>query len=255
MREGKGDLECPADDDRQPSVGIWSAGVGGTGAGHEKAVVMTRQESFKRRIRARMEQTGERYAAARRMLIQQASQRTRTWVSEPEMSDAAIRENTGHGWDEWVDLIEAWPGRDDGHAAIATWVQSEHGIDGWWAQSVTVGYERIVGIRLPHQMADGTFTANKSKTITTDADVIDKMLRHPDDHADLFPAHETELRSRPDAKSVRIGMGGGVAIFDVQPRENGRCKVVVMHEKLPSLDAVEQWKFFWQEWLDALDES
>jgi hypothetical protein len=33
---------------------------------------MTRQESFKRRIRARMEKTGEKYGAARRSLIEQA---------------------------------------------------------------------------------------------------------------------------------------------------------------------------------------
>ncbi|MDX1450643.1 MAG: hypothetical protein R3246_16465, partial [Acidimicrobiia bacterium] len=155
----------------------------------------------------------------------------------------------------WVELIEAWPGHSEGHTAIAAWLQSEHDVDGWWAQSVTVGYERIVGIRLPHQMSDGTFTANKSKTITADADVIEKMLRHPDDHADLFPGHEAELRSRPDTKVVRIGIGGGVAIFDVQSRENGRSRVVVTHEKLPSLDSVERWKFYWHEWLEALNES
>ena len=36
---------------------------------------MTRNESFKRRIRARMAKTGEKYNAARRALIEQATDR------------------------------------------------------------------------------------------------------------------------------------------------------------------------------------
>ena len=224
-------------------------------AGHGKAIDMTRQESFKRRVRARMEKTGERYAAARRVLIDRAPRAGRSWVSQPEMGDAAVSEATGRGWEEWCDLIEAWPGHADGHAAIAKWLEAEHGIDGWWAQTVTVGYERITGIRLPHQMADGTFTANKSKTITADAELLDKMLRHGDDHADLFPGEATEVRSKAEAKTVRIAIGGGVALVGVEPRDQARCKVTVQHSGLATFEDVERWKFYWQDWLEALDQS
>ena len=110
---------------------------------------MTQQESFKRRIRARMEKTGERYLAARRILIDQASKnRRRTWKAEPETSDDSVSSATGRGWDDWCDLIDEWPGHADGHTAIAAYLIAEHGVDPWWAQSVTVGYERITGLRL-----------------------------------------------------------------------------------------------------------
>jgi hypothetical protein len=56
---------------------------------------MTRQETFKRRIRARMEKTGERYGAARRALIERGGDGARPWVAEPEHSDETIREATG----------------------------------------------------------------------------------------------------------------------------------------------------------------
>ena len=214
---------------------------------------MTRQESFKRRVRARMEKTGERYVAARRVLIDRASHTGRAWVSEPEVSNDAVVEATGRGWDEWCDLIEAWPGRADGHTAIASHLEFEHDVDGWWAQTVTGGYERIAGLRLPHQMPDGTFTANKSKTITADAEIIVEMLRHPDDHTALFPGHETELRSRPGAKAIRIAIGNGVVVIGVEARPNSRAKVTIMHEKLPTSEDVERWKFYWQDWLEALD--
>src|SRR5688572_16898232 len=105
---------------------------------------MTTQESFKRRVRARMAKTGEKYGAARRTLIAQAERSpSRAWVADPDASDESIRANTGHGWDEWLALIDAGPGREAGHTAIATWVREENDVDGWWAQSVTVGYERI----------------------------------------------------------------------------------------------------------------
>jgi hypothetical protein len=81
---------------------------------------MTRNESFKRRIRERMAQTGERYGAARRVLLERAAARERDgWVSEPEHTDEVVRAKTGRGWDEWRELIDAWPGHADGHAAVA----------------------------------------------------------------------------------------------------------------------------------------
>lgn len=219
---------------------------------------MTTQESFKKRIRARMQQTGEKYNAARRALIEQAERRAqatdggRAWAAEPELSDASIAEATGHGWDAWVELIEADPVAEQGHTAVAAWLQSAHGTDGWWAQAVTVGWERITGRRLPHQMADGTFTANKSRTLDLDVEQLRAMLLDPDGREALFPTHDAELRSRPDAKALRIGLEQGIAVIAMDPRGDGRTTVSIGHEKLPTLDDVELWKEFWADWLDAL---
>ncbi|HMO43459.1 MAG TPA: hypothetical protein PKB04_09090, partial [Phenylobacterium sp.] len=67
--------------------------------------------------------------------------------------------------------------RHAGHTAIARWVREEHVPDGWWAQAVTVSYERITGLRLPGQMADGTFTANVSRTMQVDADALRAVIQ------------------------------------------------------------------------------
>lgn len=222
---------------------------------------MTKQESFKKRIRARMQETGEKYNAARRALIEQAERRNdaadggRTWVAEPDLSDEVIAEATGRGWDAWVDLIEADPIADEGHTAVAAWLQSAHDVDGWWAQATTVGWERITGRRLRHQMADGTFTANKSRTLDIDAEQLRALLLDPDGRDALFPAHDPELRSRPDAKALRIGLGEGVAVIATDPRDDGRTTVSVSHEKLPTATEVELWKEFWADWLEALAED
>lgn len=217
---------------------------------------MTRQESFKRRIRARMERTGERYSAARRILIDQSSQnRRRTWVAEPEVGDDTVREATGRGWEEWCDLIDAWPGNARGHTAIAAWLVDEVGVEGWWAQTVTLGYERITGRRLPYQQPDGTFNVNKTRTVAVDAELLRKTLLDGQHRGDLFPDQETELRSRPTSKVVRLGIGPGVAQIALEPKNDGRTTVSVAHEKLPTSEAVDQWRFYWTEWLEALDEA
>ena len=222
---------------------------------------MTKQEHFKQRVRARMAKTGERYAAARRALIDQAEATAaraaaggeRMWVSEPEIGDDALRAQTGVGWNDWCDRIDAWPGHADGHPAVAAWLHAECELDTWWSQMVTGGWERITGRRLPHQMADGTFTAGKSKTVAVDANELRAALLDADDRADLFPGHDTELRSKPGSKSIRIALGPGSALFSLDARPDGRTKVTVAHERLPEYADVEVWKLFWADWLDALD--
>lgn len=217
---------------------------------------MTKQESFKRRVRTRMEKTGERYVAARRVLIEQASSVSgRVWVAPPELSNEAVLASTGRGWDEWCDLIDAWPGRSDGHAAVARYLQHEFEVDGWWAQAVTVGWERITGVRLPHQMPDGTFTANKSRTMRVDADLLRKMLLHDEDRADLLPGLASNLRSRPGSKVIRLEVGPGVAQIGIDALPDDRAKVTIQHTQLPEYGDVENWKSYWDEWLDAVDEG
>lgn len=211
---------------------------------------MTRQESFKRRIRARMEKTGEKYGAARRALIEKNG---RLWAAEPELSDERLIDATGRGWNEWCDLIDAWPGHEGGHTAIAAWLQSEHDVDGWWAQTITVGWERITGRRLPYQRPDGTFSVSKSRTMVVNVDELRSLL--VSDRDDLFPGVDTELRSRPTSKALLIGMDVGAALFSFDAAGDDRTCVTVTHEKLPSYDDVEPWRLYWDRWLEAIDEG
>lgn len=216
---------------------------------------MTTQESFKRRIRARMAKTGERYNAARRALLEQAQRREPTpgWVSAPGTTDDAVRAATGRGWDEWCAQLDRDGVRDAGHTAIAAHVQAAHGIDSWWSQTVTVGYERIRGLRLPYQNHDGTFTAARSKTVDVDADAVRAMLLDDHDRAALFPAFAVELRSRPTTKALRFAIADTTLEVSLAPTATGRTKVSVAHSRLSTADDVALWRQFWADWIDALD--
>ena len=220
----------------------------------ERSVHMTTQESFKRRIRQRMEKTGERYGAARRALIAQSSQSQESgWVSQPDLADESLRAATGKGWDEWCEIIDTFDGRAAGHTEIATHVREVLGVDPWWAQGITVGYERIRGLRLPYQNHDGTFTSNRSQTIRVEADALRASLLDDAGREVLFPAFDTELRSRPTSKAVRLGVDGGLVEITLGPVRDGRTKVTVAHSKLRTADDVTVWKQFWTEWIQSLD--
>jgi hypothetical protein len=217
---------------------------------------MTKQASFKRRIRERMEKTGERYAAARRALLPAPQPPgSRVWVSPPEFSEEVILANTGKSWEEWCTHIEAWPGHGDGHTAIAKFLHETTDLNGWWSQGVTVGYERITGIRLPHQMADGTFTASKSRTVDIDPAELRALIVSTEGRADLFQGVATELRSRATSKALRIAFDPGSVLFSFDPTKDGRTKLTVTHERLATYDEVERWKFYWSEWLDAVEQG
>lgn len=162
---------------------------------------------------------------------------------------------TGHGWDHWCRLIDAWDGRERGHAAVAAWLEEAHDLDAWWAQVVTVGWERLTGRRLPYQQPDGIFTAGRSATIRVDPVVLDGLLR---DHASrevLFGGLQPHVRSRPGSKTVRVAIVDGVVEIAVTPRADGRAKVTVTRAKLGSFADVAGCKDHWGRWLEALDDD
>ena len=114
---------------------------------------MTKQKSFKDRVRTRMDKTSESYTTARRQLLAKSADEAQPEVAETAAtpvvdvpgakrpySDAVILANTGKTWDEWFAVLDGWGAVERPHTEIARWVNQEHGVDGWWAQGVTVAY-------------------------------------------------------------------------------------------------------------------
>ncbi|HEX2090190.1 MAG TPA: hypothetical protein VHI54_09745, partial [Actinomycetota bacterium] len=138
---------------------------------------MTKQKSFKDRVRSRMEKTGESYTAARRQLVEKAEaearkRRTPKTVSGIRTRARDVRGNTGRTYEEWFKALDKWGAKEKKHGEIARWLMEGHQVDGWWAQSITGAYEQDRGIRAPGQMADGTYTANASKTVNVSVEKL-----------------------------------------------------------------------------------
>src|SRR5262249_29951570 len=123
---------------------------------------MTRDKDRKRIIRERMKKTGESYTTARSHIIaRHASNRTASDSVEPAtlagMSDDNVAARTGRPWREWVRVLDAHGAASMSHARVAALVHDTYAIGDWWAQTVTVGYERIKGLRERGQRRDGSY--------------------------------------------------------------------------------------------------
>jgi hypothetical protein len=172
----------------------------------------------------------------------------------PRMSDDAIQRGSGKTWTEWRAILDAWGAVNKPHDEIARYLAEDHGVDGWWAQGVTVGYERMIGRRAVGQRADGTFSTSASRTLRAGiAEHFAAWINDTTWGAWLTPGLLT-LRTAHEHRSARFDdndYGGIVALYFASKGE-GRSSVNVQIENLPSADAILERKAAWQARLDNL---
>ncbi len=130
------------------------------------------------------------------------------------------------------------------HRDIAMLLHERHKAPNWWAQMITVAYERARGLRQTHQKADG-FSAGCSKTMAAPVGALfraweDQKLR------DRWLGAKLTIRKATKNKSLRITWADETRV-DVMfwPKAKAKTQVVVQHEKLPSADAVTEKKSYW----------
>ncbi len=59
-----------------------------------------------------------------------------------KISDATVKMRTGNTWAQWFKILDKWKAKDKGHYETAKHLGSKYQIPGWWAQVVTVRYEK-----------------------------------------------------------------------------------------------------------------
>jgi hypothetical protein len=212
---------------------------------------MTKQKSFKRRVRARMEKTGERYTAARRNLVPEPAVVPADF--QPPVAEPALVEATGHGWEHWLSVLDAWGALDRSHRDIAAWLREERGVPGWYAQSITVGFERARGRRAVGQRGGG-WSAGASKTVPVPVERLyaawaDEALRER-----WLPGAELRVRTATAPKRARYDWQDGASrlVVGFEAMSDAKSRVALEHERLPDGDAAAAMKAFWRERLSAL---
>jgi hypothetical protein len=211
---------------------------------------MTERKSLKKRVRARMEKTGERYTTARMHVAREPEEAAR-----PQLPDETVRAATGRGWDEWRALLDEWGAADRTHTEIARHLREEHGVSGWWAQGVTVGYERLTGRRAAHQMRDG-FAVSASKTFPVAAERLHAAFVDPDERRAWLEDGTLTVRTEREPRSARFDWEDGATrvLVDVTAKGPAKATATVTHERLPDADEAEAAKLAWRARLARLAE-
>jgi uncharacterized protein YndB with AHSA1/START domain len=214
---------------------------------------MTKQKTFKRRVRSRMEKTGERYTAARRVL-------TPAEPAEPAESaesgeSQATETATGRTNAEWFALLDEWGAAERTHAEIARWLAKQPGVSSWWSQSLTVAYEQARGRRVRHQRPDG-FTITASKTVAVPVSDLFTAFVDEAHREQWLPGAKLTVRTATASRSARYDWEDGATRVNVgfTAKSDTSSTIALSHQRLPDADTAEEMKRWWRERLAKLKE-
>jgi uncharacterized protein YndB with AHSA1/START domain len=250
---------------------------------------MPKQKDLKRVVRTRMRKTGEPYTSARvhvlgkrdgsakklaavktpkaasaapatapakaraKRTAKPAKEATPDYAALAGMSDAAIEAKTGCTWERWVGHLDHFGAADKPHREIVDHVHEKFGVPGWWAQSVTVGYERIRGLRAIGQRRSGSYETTKSKTVAVPLAQLYEAFADAKARKKWLPGVELVVRKATTDKSMRITWNDGTSVeVGFFPKGPAKSMVAVAHTKLPEKARADELKRFWSERLDAL---
>jgi hypothetical protein len=223
---------------------------------------MPTDKDFKRLVRGRMQKTGESYTTARSRLRKQTPTAAVSPAPAPPeyaklggKSDALLKEKTGCNWERWVKALDSRKAYTWTHRDIAKYVTEKYKVPGWWAQTVTVGYERIKGLRSVGQRRDGSFEASKSKTFAVPLSRLYDAFSNARLRARWIPGVDLTVRTATRQKSMRFTWPDRTSVviwFDRRGPE--KSQVALAHQKLPDRDSSTRLKQYWAERLGVLEE-
>ena len=231
---------------------------------------MPTNKDFKRVVRDRMKKTGESYTAARAQLLHDkpaSKRRTRAerdlsaalpadYAKIAGMSNASVKKATGCTWERWVTTLDRAKADRWTHRQITEYVHTKFNVPDWWTQMVTVGYERIKGLRARGQRRDGSYEVSKSKVLPVSVAELFDAFYDSKRRARWLTGVAPEVRHATTNKSVRMRWPDGSAV-DIGFFDKGASKsqVAIGHRKLASAADATQMKAFWAEKLLALADS
>ena len=233
---------------------------------------MPRNKDLKRLVRARMRKTGEAYtaalahinrkpkvtpvtrAAAARATPNPAS-KSLDYAAVAGMSNEKLKAKTGCTWERWVHALDHYGAEQMPHREIAALVSEKYKVDSWWSQTVTVGYERIKGLRARGQRRDGTYEASKSRTFNVPVTTLFDAWADAGARRRWLDGAKVKVRTATAPKSMRLDWNDRT-IIAVGFTAKGELKssVAVQHTKLPDRQTVDHLKKYWSDRLDLLGE-
>jgi len=174
-------------------------------------------------------------------------------ATHARIGDDALRAKTGRSWAEWIATLDAAGARSMTHQEIASVLHEKFGVGPWWTQMVTVGYERIKGLRARGQRRNGSYETTKSRTFNVPVETLFDAWADPATRRRWLGEAGVKVRTATAPKSMRLGWPDGtiVAVWFVGKGES-KSSVSVAHQKLPDRETANRLKDYWTEQLERL---
>jgi hypothetical protein len=255
---------------------------------------MTQLKKLKKSIRSRSQKTGESYTAARRQVLLAQDKKAETakpsapaaavaalpappapppprpaTATKGSVSDESARKKTGHGLDHWFGVLDTFGAAAKGHTAAAAHLYEQHGVPGWYAQGITVAYERARGLREMNQSCTGTFQVNVSKTVPAALPVVVEALKSAGQRTAWLQGadpglvqaldaaftgdkpREVKTRGSDDSAWLRFPWDGRTVEIRITGKPKG-ASVVADNGNLANPEQVEQRRAQWRVALEGL---
>jgi uncharacterized protein YndB with AHSA1/START domain len=208
-------------------------------------------KDLKRLIRDRMKKTGESYTTARLQLLKKKDQLSLEYAKVAGMSDVSVSRRTGRTWTEWVRVLDRASAAAKTHREIAEYVSSL-GTPGWWTQMVTVGYERIRGLRERGQRRDGRYEVSTSRTYGVPVERLFDAFADVRQRGRWLRVKIT-VRTALRPKRLRVTWDDGTVVqFGFSAKGSGKSAVSLSQTKLPDRASADEMKQAWARHFDRL---
>lgn len=92
----------------------------------------------------------------------------------------AIQKSTGKKLSDWVDIIQRSGFSEASHKSIADFLHQKYQLSFWWAQEITVLFEKHIGKRVTGQTQNGRFQVGVSKTLAINSTLVWNFLVSPE---------------------------------------------------------------------------
>ncbi|HST08008.1 MAG TPA: hypothetical protein VLJ83_07535 [Gemmatimonadaceae bacterium] len=213
---------------------------------------MPRQKDFKRLVRARMKKTGEAYTTARARLEKKPKPKP-DYARLAGLNDAKLKEQTGCTWERWVRALDQLGAEKMSHREIAELVKRKYKVADWWTQTVTVGYERIKGLRARGQQRDGSYETSKSRTFGVPVKTLFDAWSDADTRKRWLSGEKVRIRTATAPRSMRLDWtDGSIIAIGFAAKGRDKSSVAVQHTGLRDRESADRIRKYWSERLDML---
>ena len=216
-------------------------------------MTVTKNKNLKTRVRARMAKTGESYTAARLRIVRKGDKAV-DYEGLAQMRDATVVQKTGRSWAQWCKELDKAGCLSMSHRDIARHIGERYAhVSPWWAQSLTVGYERIRGLREVGQLCDRKeFSANKSRTFPVPVSTLYRYFSQKKKREAWMSAKPTVRTSRVE-RTLRLDWPDGTQVaIHFSDKGPNKSSVAIQHRKLTSQADRDRQKRLWAQRMDTL---